>query len=280
MDTHLQTLEILKDFHKITGARISLHDIEFNEIACYPDKLSGFCGRVQEYGAVRSKCLAADAVAFKKVCESGLGIIYKCHCGLIEIVAPIYNFGVMTGFFMMGQITDDNPESLESVKRLSAKYFSDEHELNAACEEIPLIKSETVNSYINILKIIAEYMTQTNRMTGQGQDLAASVKIYINRFYSRELTINLLCETFGCSRTTLINSFKKKFGQTVGRYITEYRIIQAENMLINSDISVKAISADCGFSDQNYFAKVFRAKHSLTPSEYRKSARKTESGCE
>ena len=43
METKIQTIEILKDYHKITGARVSLHDLDFNEIAGYPESPSYFC---------------------------------------------------------------------------------------------------------------------------------------------------------------------------------------------------------------------------------------------
>ena len=271
MNTRLQSLEILKDFHKITGARISLHDRALNEMAGYPPQLSDFCKSVQQNDSVRLKCMIADEAAFKEVQKIGIPYTYKCHCGLIETVAPIYNYGTLTGYFMMGQVTDDAPDSIAVIKKHSAKYFADNNELNLNCEKIPVIDTQMMRSYINILEIIAEYMTQTSGLTVKERDLASAVKSYICKFYSRPISIRLLCETFGCSRTTLMNAFKNKYGQTVGNYMTEYRLKQAENMLRESDRSVKSIAADCGFSDQNYFAKVFRAQFSVTPSEYRKS---------
>ena len=48
METKIQTIEILKDYHKITGARVSLHDLDFNEIAGYPESPSYFCGKIQQ----------------------------------------------------------------------------------------------------------------------------------------------------------------------------------------------------------------------------------------
>ena len=271
MDTRLQTVEILKHFHKITGARISLHDLDFNEIVSYPSELTGFCRRVQQSDTVNTKCLTADAAAFRQVRQTGQPYTYKCHCGLIETVAPIYNYGNLTGYFMMGQVTDDAHDSILLVKRLSRKYFADDLELNTAYDKIPVIKADMLGSYINILEIIAEYMTQTNRLTAKDRDLATAIKSYIHRSYARPFSTRILCETFGYSRTTLMNVFKEKYGVTVGHYMTDYRLSQAKKMLEKSDRSVKSIATDCGFSDQNYFTKVFRAAFGTTPSEYRNS---------
>ena len=112
-------------------------------------------------------------------------------------------------------------------------------------------------------------MTQTNRLTAKERDLANGIKGYIHKFYQKKLSVKLLCETFGCSRTTLMNTFKEKYGVTLGDYITQYRLEKAEKMLLDSKKSIKSIAFENGFADQNYFTKVFMKKHSMTPSEYR-----------
>ncbi len=270
METRLQTLNILKDFHKITGARISLHDLDFNEIAAYPNELLPFCRRVQLNGSVKGKCQNADAIAFDKVKKTGQPYTYECHCGLVETVAPIYNFGTLTGYFMMGQTANDTDDSFEKIKRLSEKHFETTEQFWEYCNLIPKIDADMMNSYINILEIIAEYMTQTNRLTLKDRDIALGVHEFINKNYPKKITVEILCEMFGCSRTTLMNSFKARYNTTLGEYLNELRLKNAKKMLDNSTKSIKAIASECGFSDQNYFSKVFRKKYGKTPSEYRR----------
>lgn len=266
METKLQTAEILEDFHKITGARISLHDLDFNEVAAYPEGIMPFCREIQNNTKGRSECHAADQKAFLSVRKTGQPVTYKCHCGLIETVAPIFNYGILTGYFMMGQVSDDKPDSIPVIKKASANYISES--CDGLIAEIPAIKEEMLVSFINILEIIAQYMTDTHRMTVKDRDLPHAVKHYIDKFYAKPLNITALCETFGCSRTTLINSFKEKYGITIGNYISEYRLDKAKTMLEAGADSIKAIASDCGFSDQNYFTKVFRSKFNMTPTEY------------
>ena len=40
MENSLKIMDILQEFHKISGFRISIHDAEFNEIYAYPENLS------------------------------------------------------------------------------------------------------------------------------------------------------------------------------------------------------------------------------------------------
>ena len=269
METKLKTIDILKDFHRITGARVSIHDLDFNEVAAFPDSLSPFCGKVQEKESVRARCFEADSKAFCKVRKTGEKFTYRCHCGLIETVAPIYNYGVLTGYFMMGQITDNQEDSLKLIESRSKNLFSDKAELQQYINSIPALHKNKLESYENILGVLAEYMTETNRLTAKDRDLAAAIKNYIHKFYYKKISVAQLCDMFLCSRTTLMNSFRNKYGTTIGDYLTEYRLKKAAKMLTDGDVNIKTIASDCGFSDQNYFAKVFQKFYGKTPSEYR-----------
>ena len=273
METRIQTIDILKDFHRITGARISLHDLNFNEIAAFPGNLLPFCCAVQQNEDTKLKCYLADNLAFEKVRKTGLPYTYKCHCGLIETVAPIYNYGNLTGYFMMGQICDDDVSGIDNIKELSKQHFETVKDLEAACRNIPIIKTDMITSYFNILEIIAEYMTSTNRLTAKDRDLANGICGYIHKFYQKKLSVKLMCETFGCSRTTLMNTFKDRYNMTLGEYITQHRLEKAEKMLLDSKKSIKSIAFENGFSDQNYFSKVFIKKHGMTPTEFRVKGR-------
>lgn len=270
METKIETLSILRDFHKITGARISIHDIDYNEIAAYPNKLNPFCEAVQKNANGKKMCLGKDAEAFRIVRETEKPYTYTCHCGLTETVAPIFHYGVLSGYFMMGQIFVPDRTEADSIKLLSSSFFENTKEIDSNLEKIPRIDTIAHSSFINILNIIAEYMTHTNRVIPKRRELAENVKEYIIKNYNKNISIDALCQTFECSRTTLMKSFKTKYGMTLGEYLTRYRLSKAEHMLRTTSSSIKQISLDCGFSDQNYFSKVFLKRYSFTPTAYRK----------
>lgn len=271
MDTKLNTIEILKDFHKVTGARISLHDLDYNEIASYPENLSDFCCKVQRTPQSRKRCVDADLKAFETVRKTGEAYSYKCHCGLIEIVAPIYNYGILSGYVIMGQITDSKPSSEDNILRKSELLFENQSQLRQAVKNIPVVKQDELDSYVNILQLIAEYMTQTNRMAPKSKDLASGIRKYISNNFDKKLTVDRMCEIFGCSRTTLMNTFKERYGLTIGEYINSCRLEKAEQMLLKTNESIKNIAVECGFSDQNYFSKVFIRRFACTPTQFRKN---------
>lgn len=272
MKNRIETLSILKDFYKITGARISIHDTYMKEIYCYPKELSFFCDKLQRNGDMRDRCVAADKAAFEVVKKTGVPYTYRCHCGLTETVAPIFHYGVLSGFFMMGQFTDDTADSISNIEKLSDRYFDDKRLLKEATASIPKCDRELIGSYLNILAVIAEYMTETELIAPKFSSLAENIFHYVNANYGNDLSVRHLCGIFGCSRTTLMNSFRDKYGMTLGSYITKYRLQKASESLENGS-SVKAAAINSGFKDQNYFTKVFSKHFCITPSKYMKSKR-------
>ena len=50
----------------------------------------------------------------------------------------------------------------------------------------------------------------------------------------------------------------------------EYRLQQAAYLLLHTENTVQQIGECCGFEDNSYFAKSFRAMYQMTPTEYRR----------
>ena len=65
--------------------------------------------------------------------------------------------------------------------------------------------------------------------------------------------------------------FKKETGITPIQAINNCRMVNAGKMLKFTDRPIKEIAADCGFSDEFYFSRVFKKHFSQSPKVYRKS---------
>ncbi len=273
MKNSLEITTILKEFYMISGFRISIHDAEFNEIYAYPHQLSPYCAAIQQDIKNRKRCLANDRTAFEKVKQTGEVEVYRCSHGLYEAVAPIYHYGILSGYFMMGQVCTDK-------SKYSAPLYKSVYEVlcdpDAAEQTVSLVKEvpeQLINSYISIMTVIAEYITETNRLSPVNGDLASLVMTYLNQNYSSKITLDILAERFFCSQSSLIKTFKKEYGTTIMKALMEVRLEKAEEHFKKSHTSIKEIAGECGFTDQNYFSKVFAQKYGCSPSEYRNSLR-------
>ena len=270
MTNSLEITNILRQFYKISGFRISIHDADFNEIYAYPESLSPYCAMIQSDKYNKKECIKNDRLAFEKVKASGEIEVYRCVHGLFEAVAQIYHYGILSGFLMMGQVCDDKNKYSKRLTQSLVKVESDEEKIWEIFSSISQVPEELFDSYILIMRVIAEYVTQTNRLFSDKGNQAELVIKYIKQNYSSKITLDLLAERFSCSQSMLIKCFKKEYGTTIMSALMDIRLEKAAEHLNNGRLSVKEVAAECGFSEQNYFSKAFSKKYGCPPSEYRK----------
>ena len=53
-------------------------------------------------------------------------------------------------------------------------------------------------------------------------------------------------------------------------YILEMRVKRAAELLENTDLPMQKVGEEVGFSDQNYFSRIFKKYKGRTPSSYRR----------
>ena len=63
--------------------------------------------------------------------------------------------------------------------------------------------------------------------------------------------------------------FKQCFSCNFTAYLTQIRMGAAKKLLAQPTVNVKDIGEAVGYSDSNYFAKVFKRYTGFTPTEYR-----------
>lgn len=99
-----------------------------------------------------------------------------------------------------------------------------------------------------------------------------SVLDYIHNNYSdSNLCLEQISKNTFLTPAYICVIFKDFTSTTVNKYINEYRIEKAKLFLKDSNISMSDIATKVGYSDGNYFSKIFRKATSYTPSEYRRS---------
>ena len=262
---------LLCDLHTLSGFRLSIHDTEFREIEAYPEQLSSFCHLVQSSPSGSCQCVENDRRAFDYVRKNPGVYLYKCCFGLYEAVAPLYLMGNLVGYLMMGQTIDRDPHSLDEVFQAGLRCIKDRSLLKRTCDDICVCDKENILSCMKVLDICAQYITFSNRFPLRRSNIADRVKQYVDENYAHKITIEQICAGLFCSRTAVTKAFRHKFGIGINEYLTSVRVGAARRLLLNTPKPVSKIAECCGFSDQNYFCKVFLKECGLTPSAYRKS---------
>lgn len=88
--------------------------------------------------------------------------------------------------------------------------------------------------------------------------------------YDQNLSIDYFAERYGCSLGQFIIIFKEAFGCTPRNFIMKQRLTTAENLLIDSNFSIKKIAKSVGYEDSLYFSRIFKKKYGYSPNKYKK----------
>ena len=92
---------------------------------------------------------------------------------------------------------------------------------------------------------------------------------YINRNFTRELSLTQLSEYVYANPSTLSSEFNAGVGMSLSEYVTGLRVRHAQKLLDTTDFSVPEIAQRAGFASAKYFREQFKRQTGLSPQGYR-----------
>jgi len=84
-------------------------------------------------------------------------------------------------------------------------------------------------------------------------------------------TLETLASEIGMSRSVFFNQFKKLVRETPLSYLTNWRIRQAQKLLLTDNSNISEIATKVGYQSEAAFNRVFKLKTGQTPAVYRRS---------
>ena len=98
------------------------------------------------------------------------------------------------------------------------------------------------------------------------------IRTYIGKNYREDISMQSAAQAMGYSEAYFCKLFKQCFRVNFSAYLNEYRIEKAKAMMADPRVNIKDVGMACGYSDSNYFARVFKRITGQTPSDYRLTA--------
>lgn len=112
--------------------------------------------------------------------------------------------------------------------------------------------------------------------TGCTNDYEYSYKTYVNHAldyiennYYKNIRISAIADYIGINRSYLTTCFKKVLDMSPHEYLIEYRISQAKNLLLSTNLAVNDIAEKVGYTDSLAFSKIFKNHTGMSPRTYR-----------
>ena len=180
---------------------------------------------------------------------------------LLQMLAPLSN-NVLKKMYK-----NDHSYTLstETISQIEATL----HTLNL----LPLDDFETANDML-LAKIM--FFAQTVATEIQNEEQKSDplwVQMLGDLRLSEEFltyTVEDLCSKLNYSRVQLNRLFNARYNMSPHEYLLSNKLLYAQNMLNNTDLSTTEIANVIGYSNLSQFNAVFKNKFGVTPGKYRK----------
>ncbi|MDF2942559.1 MAG: response regulator [Herbinix sp.] len=135
---------------------------------------------------------------------------------------------------------------------------------------------ENSDHLVNIDKLLIDFATslideiQNMRYTNSRFMINQALN-FIEYHYSEDISLDDVAKELNLSKHYLCSAFKKETGENMSLYINNLRIEKAKQLLLESDFKIKEIFERVGYSNQQYFSKVFKKITGMTVIEYKES---------
>ena len=153
--------------------------------------------------------------------------------------------------------------SVITIDEITQKYT----QLSSATNNAELQTRYQIDMIVELTKAVHNHKLSLDKYSPPIQ----RVMEYINLHLGDHISNDDLAANASMSISHLSKVFKKETGETMTEYIALMRCKKAAGLLKKTDLPVQEISSYVGYSDNNYFVKVFKKIYDLTPSEYRKT---------
>jgi Response regulator containing CheY-like receiver domain and AraC-type DNA-binding domain len=174
----------------------------------------------------------------------------------------VLNHSVRNIYYKLDNIIWRYESRVSSLKQEEGQS-SDENSIEIDCA---MTLSE-LTEYI--IKHAREAIHKNQNEVKNSSAVCQTLELIHKDYMNPELSVNSLAEGVFLTPTYLSALFKKETGVTIGQYLTNYRIERAKQLLRDKRYKLYRISSLVGYSDANYFARIFKRQVGIIPSEYR-----------
>ncbi len=157
----------------------------------------------------------------------------------------------------------------QAAKRFGGtrQEFCQEYELSTDSLHELEFSSEVIPWFAELIPHFFDYLTRCRNRQYRSEILL--IQDYIRQHYREKITLDFAAAYVFMSPSHFCKLFKKSTGKNFVDYLSEVRIEKAKRLLLESNLLIYQISEQVGYTNFNYFTKVFKKYTGITPEEYR-----------
>lgn len=262
---------LLAAFNRRLNVTVTLFSADLKYF-CDAGSYQPYCLAIGEDEERLKKCKECDLYYARKAHDLRDTVVYTCHAGIAEVVAPVFCDGVLVAYLMPGKFRDaEHKFSSEStVAEAADKYGLDKEKMLEAYYKLPVFDKTYIDDIVMLLQACVSYIGTEEILRINRPIIAKQIAEYIDAHLNDKITTESLCAEFHVARHILYDIFEKNFNATVQRYIADKRLELAKSLLVSTDKSMRQIADETGSSQYNFFIHYFKKQTGITPLQYRK----------
>lgn len=248
---------LMEDFYVLTGIRMVLFDGEERELLAYPEQGVPFCREMRKNPEFLRICQECDRRAFRRCREEGGLTVYRCHAGLMEAAAPLYENEEIIGYLMFGQVGSGSRRA-DLTRELTAICESFHCPPPPGVRSVAIKTPRQIRASAQILEACTGYIRIRDLAVSHREEAMHRLEEYVCAHLAEDLSVSVLCRELSISRSALYRLLPQNSAGGIAAFVRRKRLETAREMLRGSDLSVGEIALRVGIQDEAYFRRLFR----------------------
>jgi AraC-like DNA-binding protein len=120
-----------------------------------------------------------------------------------------------------------------------------------------------------IVRILSEFFKNPGADSFDKNSAISKIVSHIEEHYDQDMPIHDLSRIAGLSEFYFSRLFKKQTGFTLHEFIIKTRVNSAKILLKSTNMSLREIAYQCGFSNESSFSNTFKRVTDMTPGIFR-----------
>lgn len=284
--------------NRIVGTRVAEHlrNRGFQRFACYLDTAEAFFVERSEYFAQTLRAHGFECSLFKSGGAGTKRLRWDEHQRalsewLMSLEKPVGVFAVndQLGFWLLDAARRAGIAVPEEVAVVGAE--NDNMLCDTASPPLSSVRLRGQAVGYEAARILDEWMAKQcvpkpgekhllapgDIVVRQSSDIVAvedpriaEALRFIRQHATEQIDVTRVARETALSRSVLERRMKALIGRSPGEEINRIRFAAVEKLLTQTDLTLDAIAARCGFTHPQYMAGAFRKRAGMTPGEFRR----------
>lgn len=232
-----------------------------------------FCDLAKSTERGYRACLYSKRLANTRAIEKCTSFCGQCIFGIYEAALPVIIDKNVAAVIYVGNAVADYEKTEERIKK--ACKYTGAPEKSLIDELCNCEKIDRTDELFEIAEIVSDYLKLLWRNAPKQKNelhwLVSLMKLYADEKFCENITLRELSVTYHLNEKYIGRLFAREMGIGFTEYCNSLRLQKAEELLRSGKVKVIDAALDSGFNNVSYFNRIFKKKHGISPSEYKRN---------